>query len=329
METFFHAFDKKGTEKLDLSDFKLLCQVLFQNANGMSYPVKEKHLKEMFDVFDKDSDGFIDRQEFSLCWDPWIKTIYKPVSACLIVDVQNDFITGSLAISNCPAKQDGLAIIKPINDLLESVNFNAVFYTLDWHPDNHISFIDNVSQRPIHKKSAVATENAKTFDTVIFDTTPPVEQKLWPRHCVQNTWGADLHGDLKVVDGATKIYKGTNPNIDSYSAFWDNNKIAETALRQHLQEKSITDIYVCGLAYDVCVRATIADALSHGYRAILIEDCCRGVDLVEIEKTREMVLANHGVVVDSQVVGAMVEGRDRRPELGYKLALELKEKLSK
>lgn len=126
--------------------------------------------------------------------------------------------------------------------------------------------------------------------------------------------------------------------------FWDNKKLTDTTLSAQLRQKNATDIYVCGLAYDVCVGrsivnqkkshprrvftlfsgATAVDALAIGYRTILLDDCSRGVDLLDIEKTKNSVIKNNGVIVNSNQVKAMVEGRDRRPELGYKLAIELK-----
>lgn len=115
------------------------------------------------------------------------------------MDVQNDFISGTLNISNCSAQQNGFEVISPINRLLDTVQFDAVFYSLDWHPSDHISFIDNIQLRPLHHTSPVTAENAKTYDTVIFAGPPPMKQRLWPRHCVQDTWGAELHKDLKVV----------------------------------------------------------------------------------------------------------------------------------
>lgn len=125
------------------------------------------------------------------------------------------------------------------------------------------------------------------------------------------------------MDAGIKIYKGTNPEVDSYSVFWDNKKLSDTQLIAQLKMRGVSDIYTCGLAYDVCVGATTLDSLSAGYRTVLIEDGCRGVDLVDIEKTREQIITGHGVIVDSSEVKAMVEGRDRRPEMGFKLALEL------
>ncbi|KAJ4428105.1 hypothetical protein ANN_24119 [Periplaneta americana] len=215
-------------------------------------------------------------------------------------------------------------VVDPINNLLETVQFDTVFYSLDWHPSDHVSFIDNLSQRKLDASSPVSAADAKTYDTVIFEGPPPMKQRLWPRHCVQDSWGAELHKDLKIMENSTMVYKGTNPEVDSYSVFWDNKKLTETTLVSQLQKRNATDIYICGLAYDVCVGATAADALASGYRTILIDDCSRGVDLKDIEKTKNTVTSNSGVIVDSSQVKAMVEGRDRRPELGYKLAMELK-----
>lgn len=195
---------------------------------------------------------------------------------------------------------------------------------MDWHPSNHVSFIDNVSQRELHPSSAITAEKAQVYDTVTFDGPTPMKQRLWPRHCVQDTWGSELHEDLKIMESAIKVYKGTNPDVDSYSVFWDNKKMTDTTLCAQLRLKNATDIYICGLAYDVCVGATAVDALAIGYRTILLDDCSRGVDLLDIEKTKNTVIKNNGVIVNSSQVKAMVEGRDRRPELGYKLAMELK-----
>lgn len=323
MEECFGAFDKNGDEKLDFKEFCQICCALFRNEKGEAYTLDEKRLKEIFKVFDGNNDDFIDQDEFTFCWHRWIKTIVHPVSVLLIVDVQNDFISGTLNISNCPAKQDGSEIIDPINRLLETVEFEAVFYSLDWHPKNHISFIDNINLRELDASSPVSATNAKVYDTVIFAGDPPNEQRMWPRHCVKDTWGARLHNDLKIVASAIKVYKGTNSEIDSYSAFWDNRKLAETNLYKQLRTQKVTDLYVCGLAYDVCVGATALDALDIGYRTILLEDCSRGIDLSDIEKTKKLILENNGVIVNSVQVKAMVEGRDRRPELGYKLAMEL------
>lgn len=324
MEACFTAFDKNCDGYLNLTDFTCLCQALFRNEEGLSYDMNETMLTELFAIFDTNGDGQIDKKEFTYCWNNWIKTIVRPISALLIIDVQNDFISGTLDIRHCPAKQNGEEILQPINDLLDRVDFDAVFYSYDWHPSDHVSFIDNLHLRKLHATSPVSADKAKVYDTVIFEGEPPMVQRLWPRHCVQNTWGSELHKDLKVVDNAIKIYKGTNPEVDSYSAFWDNKKLTDTKLDSQLRVRNITDVYVCGLAYDVCVGSTAIDAQISGYRTVLLDDCCRGVDLLDIEKTKNNIIKNHGLVLNSHQIKAMVEGNDRRPELGYKLALELK-----
>lgn len=185
---------------------------------------------------------------------------------------------------------------------MHAIDFDLVVYSLDWHPSDHISFVDNIKTRLLHESSPLDVDSACVFDTVIFDGSPPMKQRLWPRHCVQDSWGSELHKDLKIVDKSIKVYKGTNPEIDSYSVFWDNAKLSETTLSAQLKMKGITDIYVCGLAYDVCVGATAVDAISSGYRTILIDDCCRGVDLKDIENVKETVVSTNGVIVTSKEV---------------------------
>ena len=124
----------------------------------------------------------------------------NPVSVLLIVDVQNDFITGSLALKHCPAGEDGEEVVPIIQDLLLRNLFSIVGYTFDWHPPNHCSFIDNVSLYPLHSSSPVQNaENAKVFDVVIYDKTPLIDQVLWPRHCQMDSWGAELHKEVKVL----------------------------------------------------------------------------------------------------------------------------------
>lgn len=117
----------------------------------------------------------------------------------MIVDVQNDFISGSLALKHCPAAEDGYDVVIPINNILSQKLFDNVIYTLDWHPPDHCSFVDNVHKYPVHESSPIGAKEAKTFDTVVYSEPIVVQQKLWPVHCVQNTWGAELHNDLKVI----------------------------------------------------------------------------------------------------------------------------------
>lgn len=135
-----------------------------------------------------------------------------------------------------------------------------VTYTLDWHPEDHCSFVENVHMRKIHDSSKVKSD-FKAYDVVVFEAYPNVDQKLWPAHCIIDSDGAKLHPKLTIIDEKTDpmnrkvVYtkKGCNPEIDSYSAFFDNCKLSETSLNADLQSHQITDLYVCGLAADVCV----------------------------------------------------------------------------
>lgn len=119
-------------------------------------------------------------------------------TALLIVDVQNDFINGSLALKHCPAAEDGYEVISTINEILHQKLFNHIVYTLDWHPPDHCSFVDNVHKYPVHHSSPVTAKEAKVFETVVYSHPTVIQQKLWPIHCVEDTWGAELHEELKV-----------------------------------------------------------------------------------------------------------------------------------
>lgn len=327
MEACFKAFDKDSDGLMTFTDFGTLCRTLFRNQLGKAYVIEDKTVEDMFNVFDVNQDSYIDFQEFHFCWKYWIKPIVRPVSALIVVDVQNDFIRGSLSLSNCPAQQDGLDVLTPINKMLETVPFDCVFYSLDWHPDNHVSFIENVNLRKTHPSSKVTASEAAVYDTITYEgplINPVIEQKLWPKHCVQTSWGSELHQDLKVMENGIFIHKGTHPDIESYSAFWDNNKIMQTNLYTIMKQKKITDFYVCGLAYDVCVGATASDSLEHGFRTILVEDACRGISVDNMGTTRKGLADRHALVVSSSEVKDMVQGRDRRAELGYFKATRLR-----
>lgn len=126
---------------------------------------------------------------------------------------------------------------------------------------------------------------------------------------------------------ATKICKAYKTDVDAYSAFWDNRHETQTDLDVQLRSRGVTDVFTCGIAYDYCVGSTAVDALNAGYRTILIEDASRGIDLGNIAKMRQKIIDLGGIIVDSSEVAGLASGRDRRPELGYKLALDLKNKI--
>lgn len=326
--TCFSAFDLDRDDKLSATEFEALCVALFRNDDtGKNYSLSQKNLTEVFNIFDKNQDGFIDNKEFEKCWSEWIRVILKPISALMVVDVQNDFISGTLACSDAPSKHDGNEVIEPINNLIEAGHFDEIFYSLDWHPVEHSSFLENIHLRPLHPSTPTPADKVYKGCDVVFDGEPPFEMRLWPRHCIEDSWGAELHADLRMPKHATKICKAYKVDVDSYSAFWDNRHETQTDLDAQLRSRGVTDVFTCGIAYDYCVGSTAVDAIKAGYRTYLIEDASRGVDLDGIETMKQKIINLGGIIINSTEVPSLVSGRDRRPEMGYQLALELKYKI--
>jgi len=288
-----------------------------------------QQISDLFMIFNTSGDGSMSKKEFVYCWNGWIKKIVRPQSALIVVDVQNDFISGSLAISNCEAGQHGEDVLEPINRMIDTVPFDLHCYSLDWHPKDHISFIDTVHLRKLSSESQ-KTDPSKcnVYDLVVFEGPPKTEQTLWPTHCVQESWGAELHKDLKVHPNSKTVYKGVNPLVDSYSAFFDNQKLSKTILDDIIRKEGCTDVYICGIATDVCVASTAFHALELGFRTTLVEDASRGIKNDNINAAFKRIREEYGCVVNSTEVKAMVQGRDRRPELGYKLALECRKNIT-
>ena len=176
--------------------------------------------------------------------------------ALIIVDLQNDFCKGgSLAVPF------GEALVPLANQLMPY--FAHVVATQDWHPADHASFAAN------HPKARIG-------DMIMLDG---VLQMLWPTHCVQKSRGAQFYPGFDVARVDQIIQKGTNPAIDSYSAFFDNAHKQTTGLHDYLQALGITQLYIMGIATDYCVKFSVLDALALGYTTYVIEDACRGVDL--------------------------------------------------
>lgn len=163
--------------------------------------------------------------------------------ALIVVDVQNDFCEGgALEVPNASE------VIPYINSLIESNIYDEIIFTQDWHPANHKSFASN---------------NEKNIGDVI--ELNGIQQFMWPDHCVQGSHGAEFHKDLNTSKINHIVRKGTNPEIDSYSAFQDNNHFMQTDLDNYLKEKNIELIEIVGLALDYCVKYTCLDAVSNGY----------------------------------------------------------------
>ena len=178
------------------------------------------------------------------------------MKALVLVDVQNDFLPGGAL----PVRE-GDAIIPLANRLQKA--FRLVVATQDWHPTNHGSFAAN-------------HPGTKAFEQIDLNGLP---QTLWPVHCVQGTPGAELAAGLQRERIAKVFPKGTDPGIDSYSGFFDNGHRKSTGLGEWLHAKGVTEVFVCGLATDYCVKYTALDAAQAGFKTHLIEDASRGVNL--------------------------------------------------
>ncbi|XP_030836495.1 uncharacterized protein LOC764760 [Strongylocentrotus purpuratus] len=308
-------YNKRGDGVLDLEEFHMMCLDLFVE-DGKSCALSETQSRQIFEQLDENQDNYIDKEEFHILWRYWLPMILQAKAALIAVDVQNDFIDGSLALT------DAEAIVPVINRILEDESmFEQVIYTYDWHPENHVSFHKNVCMRELHSTSKITQkEKACVFDTVVFDGHVPMEQTLWPAHCVQNTHGAKLHADLKIVKDHVDIYKGSCDHVDSYSAFFDNQRLAQTDLATVLCSKRITDVYVCGLATDVCIRHTAIDAASLGFRPFVVDDACRGQTKESCDKARREMEEAGCIMISSTQVKSMVEANTRMPKAALQAA---------
>lgn len=178
------------------------------------------------------------------------------MKALIIVDMQNDFMPGGpLGVP------EANKIIPIINALIPK--FPLVVASQDWHPKNHKSF-------------AINHLGKKTGDVISLNG---IRQILWPAHCVQNTSGAELVEDLDKAPICHIIQKGTDQWIDSYSTFFDNARRKETGLEGYLRSKAVEEIYIVGVATDYCVLYSVLDALDLGFKVVVIQDCCRGINL--------------------------------------------------
>lgn len=179
------------------------------------------------------------------------------MKALILVDIQKDFCkNGALEVKNADE------IITVANAWIKRFSNDLVIATKDWHPASHKSFALN--------------SNTTIGELGFLNGLPQI---WWPIHCIENSLGASFHEEL-LTDYIDKvIYKGTDENIDSYSAFFDNGRKKETELDSFLKENNIDELYILGLATDYCVKYTVLDALSLGYRVNVIESGCKGVNL--------------------------------------------------
>ena len=187
----------------------------------------------------------------------------SPNDALIVVDVQVDFCAGGAL-----AVPDGDAVVEPINRL--AAHFPVVVLTQDWHTPGHASF-------------------ASTHDKAPFETVELAygTQMLWPDHCVMASAGADFHPDLKISGAQVIVRKGFHPEVDSYSAFMEADRMTPTGLAGYLVERGVARVFLVGLATDFCVAWTALDARRAGFEVVVLEDACRAIDMGgSLEKSR-------------------------------------------
>lgn len=200
----------------------------------------------------------------------------------VITDIQNDFCPGGAL-----AVPEGDQLVPLVNRLARS--FSHVVLTQDWHPPGHSSFASShLGQKP--------------FETIGY---PYGLQVLWPDHCVQGTKGADFHRDLDVPRAELIIRKGFNPDIDSYSAFFENDHKTPTGFAGYLRERGFRRVFLCGLATDFCVRYSAQDARALGFDVVVVSDACRAIDTEGSLATARESFARDGIEeIQSRDLGA-------------------------
>ncbi len=194
--------------------------------------------------------------------------------ALIVIDLQYDFCPGgALAVPG------GDQIVGGINELMHG--FDAVVFTQDWHPEGHSSF---ASSHPDHN----------IYDVIEMPYGPQV---LWPDHCIQNTSGAEFHDDLNLARADAIIRKGYRSEVDSYSAFFENDKITPTGLEGYLRTRKINDLHLAGLATDFCVAYSAIDAAKLGFNTTVHTHLCKAINLDGSLETALLNMKKEGVLL--------------------------------
>lgn len=178
------------------------------------------------------------------------------MNTLILVDLQNDFMPGGAL-----AVPEGDQVVRVANRL--QPDFDLVLATQDWHPAKHGSFASQHAGKHVGERIDLSG----------------LPQILWPDHCIQETWGAAFVDGLETRRIERVFFKGTEPRIDSYSAFFDNGHRQATGLGDYLQARGVSDVYLAGLATDYCVKFSALDAVQLGFAVHVVEDGCRAVNL--------------------------------------------------
>ena len=195
-----------------------------------------------------------------------MSTAIEPRDALIVVDIQNDFMPGGAL-----AVKDGDKIVSEINNLMKKFHKNGArnILTQDWHPINHLSF-------------AGQHEEKKPFDPI--DGVFGIGPVLWPDHCIQGTKGSEFHNQLNVTMAHLIIRKGIDREIDSYSAFTENDRQTDTGLAGYLKNANLKRVFICGLALDYCVYWSAVDGIKKEFETLVMPELCKGIAEETTEK---------------------------------------------
>lgn len=196
------------------------------------------------------------------------------MKALIIVDVQYDFLPGgSLEVPR------GDEIIPIINNIQK--DYDLVVATQDWHPAEHLSF-------------ASQHDGKLPFEQIDLDG---LDQILWPDHCVQESYGSEISDELNTSRIEAIFRKGMDPNIDSYSGFYDNGKRKDTGLSGYLKARKINEVHVCGLAADFCVYFTAMDSIAEGFKTSIISKATKAIDKGEFMEKKNTFIQAGGTLI--------------------------------
>ena len=215
----------------------------------------------------------------------------RPRIALLNIDLQNDFIDGSMEVDEAES------ILPKINQLAALPRFDMVIYSLDHHPPDHISFLENVQHSCRGELIAVGDEILLSSGRYGL-----IRQQVWPRHCVRGSEGARLSSKVELPLTAVMVYKGTESEVEAYSAFGNASMRYDTRLHRLLQTAGVTDLYVTGLAEDICVAHSVLDALNLNYRVTVVQDAVRGVDEDRCRSMKDLIKRRGGRYMSSEAV---------------------------
>jgi nicotinamidase-related amidase len=269
-ENVIRQYDVDGSGKLSLYEL----DGMLTDLTNEQFPAEDLEL--IMKTLDSNNDKSIGYNEFRACWHLWTRATMKSKSCVVVCGMQNDMISGKIALDIQQAGVDGKKILREVKNLVSHISFDLIVYTRKWYSKEHAVFIE--SQRG-----------------------DKYGGKKVPRHCERFTWGAELHPDLDIGQNDYIVYIGSDPDVRSYSAFYDDapDISAMTGLLPLLRSKEINEVYVCGASLDSLVGTTALHSAENGFLTAVVEDACGIIDESSAVWMRAN-LENAGIQIISQ-----------------------------